>query len=163
MVVFGIDPGSTVTAYGVVQHHRGRLRYIDSGFIRTKASEPMEIRLKKIYQGLMSALETHELDAVAIEAIFQHKSSVSALKLGQARGVALLAVGQQGFTPYEYNPMTVKRSVGAHGRADKNGIARMVSMLLGHAPEGPHDITDALAIAITHCQQSRLTQLGMRT
>jgi crossover junction endodeoxyribonuclease RuvC len=154
MRVLGIDPGTTVTAFGVVERDRGRLHYAGSGCVRTTAKQPMAERLAAIYAALVEALATYEPDQVAIEAIFRHRSSESALRLGQARGVALLAAGQAGFDPFEYNPMTVKRTIGAHGRADKVGVARMVGVLLGVTPEGPHDVTDALAIAITHCQHA---------
>ncbi len=150
MRVFGIDPGSTVTGFGVVERHRGRYHYIDGGFIRTHAQTPMGERLQAIHDRLSEALQRHTVDAVAIEAIFRHKSSESAIRLGQARGVALLAVAQAGHTAVSYNAMTVKRSVGAHGRADKKAIAAIVKMLLGDIPAGPGDVTDALAIAITH-------------
>ncbi len=155
MVVFGIDPGSVVTGWGVVRAQRGRLRLVDAGCIRTSSSTPMEQRLLAIHDGLFAALGRHPIEHVAIEAIFRHKSSESALRLGQARGVALLAAARHGFTCAEYNPMTVKRTVGAHGRADKNAVARVVKMLLGEVPDGPADLTDALAIAITHCSHAR--------
>lgn len=150
MRVFGIDPGSRVTAWGVVERPRGRYRLVASGAIRTRASTPMPARLDAIFSGLAEALAEHRPDAVAIEAIFRHKSSASALVLGQARGVALLAAGRAGYEVFEYNAMTVKRSVGAHGRADKEALARMVQMLIGTEIPGPRDITDAVAIAITH-------------
>ena len=159
MKVFGIDPGSVVTAYGVVTTHRGRIRYVDAGHIRTKSSQPMGERLLAIYSGLAEALEKHEPDSVAIEAIFQHRSSESALRLGQARGVALLAAAKFGYEAAEYNPMTVKRSVGAHGRADKKAVANVVRMLLGVEIKGPADLTDALAIAITHCAHAKSAAL----
>lgn len=159
MVVFGIDPGSTVTGYGVVELSRGRLRYRAGGAIKTVASTPMGDRLVAIHTGLVEAIRAATPDAVAIEEIFRHKSSESALRLGQARGVALLAAAQCGFHAHPYNTMTVKRSVGAHGRVDKQGIARMVAMLLGVQPEGPADVTDALAIAITHCHHARASRL----
>lgn len=155
MMVFGIDPGSVVTGWGVVRSARGRLRFVDGGCIRTRSDEPMEQRLLRIHDGLVEALERHPVEAVAIEAIFRHKSSESALRLGQARGVALLAAARCGHAPAEYNAMTVKRTVGAHGRADKNAVARVVKMLLGEVPDGPADVTDALAIAITHCSHAR--------
>jgi len=155
MRVLGIDPGATVTAWGVVERQRGRYRLVGAGHVRTRSSEPMAERLAAIYDGLAAALVEHEPDEVAIEAVFRHKSSASALVLGQARGVALLAAGRAGYHPHEYNPMTIKRSVGAHGKADKAGVARMVAMLLGDLPEGPADIGDALAIAITHCAHAR--------
>ncbi|MBX2796644.1 MAG: crossover junction endodeoxyribonuclease RuvC [Myxococcales bacterium] len=156
MVVFGIDPGSVVTGYGVVRSHRGRLHLVGAGCIRTQSSQPMGERLSAIHSGLVQALQTHpEVSSVAIEAIFRHKSSESALRLGQARGVALLAAAQAGFEPVAYNPSTVKRTIGAHGAADKAAIGRVVQMLLGQLPEGPADLSDALAIAITHINHVR--------
>lgn len=164
MKVFGIDPGSQVTGYGVVRSHRGRLHFVDGGCIKTDASQPMEARLLAIHVGLSEALSRHhDVDGVAIEAIFRHKSSESAIRLGQARGVALLAAAQAGFAPVPYNPGTVKRTVGAHGKAGKDAVARVVSMLLGELPEGPHDVHDALAIAITHlshCRSGRAVRGG---
>lgn len=160
MLVFGIDPGSTVTGYGVVDKHRGRLMFVDGGYIRTKASQPMPERLALIFDGLVAAIGSAQPDAVAIEAIFNHRSAQSALRLGHARGVALLAAGRCGYTPFEYNPMTVKRTVGAHGRADKKAVARMVQMLLGVEVPGPADVSDALAIAITHCSHARSIEVA---
>lgn len=162
MRILGIDPGSTVTAYGLVRRQRGRVHYLGSGHIRTQSSTDMGDRLQAIHAGLRRALEEHQPDEVAIEAIFRHRSSESALRLGQARGVALLATAQAGYRCHSYNPMTVKRTVGAHGRADKADVARMVHMLLGVEPEGPQDVTDALAIAITHAQHARALAAGMR-
>lgn len=155
MIVFGIDPGSTVTGWGVVESRRGRLHLVGAGCIRTRSEEPMESRLLRIHDGLLDALDQHPVDAVAIEAIFTHKSAESALRLGQARGVALLAAAQRGFSPVSYNTSTVKRSVGAHGRADKAAVAKIVRLLLGALPDGPEDLSDALAIAITHCNHAR--------
>ena len=163
MVVFGIDPGSTVTGYGVVERRRGRVHYIASGAIRTNSKNPIPERLAKIYDGLAVMLALHRPGEVAIEAIFRHKSSESALRLGQARGVALLAAAKYGASPYEYNAMVVKRTVGAHGRADKNGVARMVKVLLGiEVEDRSYDETDALAIAITHCSHARMLAAGKR-
>ncbi|MBT3218242.1 MAG: crossover junction endodeoxyribonuclease RuvC [Proteobacteria bacterium] len=158
MRVLGIDPGSVVTGIGVVESRRGRLRFIDGDYVRTSAQQPMGDRLLLIYEGLIAAIERNQPEEIAIEAIFRHKSSESALRLGQARGVALLAAAQKGYQAAEYNPMTVKKTIGAHGRADKGGIARMVSMLLNidvPGPKMPLDVSDALAIAITHCLYAR--------
>ncbi len=159
MVVFGIDPGCTVTAWGVIDKQRGRFHYVDSGYVRTSPRQPMVERLGLIHAELMDALERHPADEVAIEAIFRHKSSESAIRLGQARGVALLAAGQRGYEPAEINASTVKATVGAWGRADKAAVARMVKMILGELPEGPADLTDALAIAIAHCSRARAASL----
>ena len=156
MVVFGIDPGSTVTGYGVVTSERGRYRLLDAGCVKTRPDTPMEQRLLAIHEALMEALGRHAVDEVAIEAIFQHKSSESALRLGQARGVALLAAARHGFAAHEYNNSTVKRTVGAHGRADKGEVARVLQMLLGAPlPAGPADVSDAVAIAVTHLAHAR--------
>lgn len=156
MRVLGIDPGSTVTGIGVVEKRRGRLFLVDAGFVRTSSKQPLAERLVLIHDGLVKAIAEARPDAVAIESIFKHKSAESALRLGHARGVALLAATQAGFTPAEYNPMTIKRTVGAHGRADKKMVAKMVGMLLGKVPDGPSDVTDALAIAICHHHHARM-------
>jgi crossover junction endodeoxyribonuclease RuvC len=155
MRVLGIDPGSTVTGFGVVEKRRGRLFLVDGGFVRTSAKSPMAERLGAIHAGLVEAITAARPDAVAIESIFKHKSAESAIRLGHARGVALLAAVQCGFAPFEYNPMTIKRTIGAHGRADKAAVARMVGMLLGEVPEGPADVSDAVAIAICHLHHAR--------
>ncbi len=161
MRVLGIDPGSTVTGFGVVERVRGRVRYVASGCIRTSPDTPMGARLAAIHDGLVAAITTHQPDAVAIEAIFHHKNAQSALVLGQARGVALLAIERCHHTAHPYNPMVVKQTIGATGRGDKAAVARMVTMLLGVEVPGPADVTDALAIAITHCAHAKTAALGM--
>jgi crossover junction endodeoxyribonuclease RuvC len=155
VVVFGIDPGSTVTGFGVVTSERGRYRLLDAGCVRTSSDTPIPERLRAIHDGLAGALARHAVDEVAIEAIFAHKSAESALRLGQARGVALLAAAQAGHEVHEYNNATVKRTVGAHGKADKAELARVLKMLLGELPDGPFDVSDAVAIAITHLAHAR--------
>lgn len=155
MIAFGIDPGSTVTGWGVVRLHRGRHELLASGAIRTRSADPMGARLRAIHEGLRDALHLHLVDGVAIESIFRHKSSESALRLGQARGVALLAAAQAGYEPVEYNNQTVKATVGASGRADKDAVQRMVELLIGQTVSGPADTADAIAIAITHLAHAR--------
>jgi crossover junction endodeoxyribonuclease RuvC len=155
MRVLGIDPGSVVTGFGVVETVRGRVVHVASGCVRTRSDELLSTRLLRIHDGLVAAFEEHKPDAAAIEAIFHHKNAKSALLLGQARGVALLAAGRFGLEPAAYAPATVKQSVGAHGAADKEQVSRMVAMLLGFTADGPADVTDALAIAITHCAHAR--------
>lgn len=155
MRVLGIDPGSIATGFGVVEKRRGRVHLIEAGAVRTQSSWEMGERLRVIHAGLAEVLARHELDSVAIEAVFKHKSSASALTLGQARGVAILAAAQAGFVAHPYNPMTVKRSIGAHGRADKKAVRRVLTMLLGQEIPGPLDASDAVAIAVTHCAHAR--------
>jgi crossover junction endodeoxyribonuclease RuvC len=150
MLVLGIDPGCGSTGYALVEKVRGRYVLRGAGAIQSKASLAMEQRLAQIHEGLVAQIQVYQPDVVAIEAIFRHKSSESALKLGQARGVALLAAAQAKVPLFEYNAMTVKKSVTGSGRADKNQIERVVTMLLGHKVDGPHDAVDAVAIAITH-------------
>lgn len=150
MKVLGIDPGSRSTGWGVVTREQGRYRLLAAGAIRPKPDQPMPTRLREIHEGLLAALATFSPDAVAIEAIFAHKSSTSALVLGQARGVALLAAAGAGLEVFEYNAMTIKSSVAGSGRADKEAVGKMVAMLLGGHIEGPHDAADAVAIAMTH-------------
>lgn len=156
MRVLGVDPGSNVTGWGVVRLDRGRYHLVDCGVVRTRSADPMGTRLSAIYDGLREVVARVAPDEAAIEDIFHHRSGESAIRLGQARGVALLALAQAGFEAAAYNPMVVKRSVGASGKADKVAVARMVQMLLGVELDVPADATDALAIAITHAAHTRV-------
>jgi crossover junction endodeoxyribonuclease RuvC len=150
MKVLGIDPGSRSTGWGVVTREQGRYRLLAAGAIHTKSDTPMPQRLLAIHQGLAAVILLHAPDVIAIEAIFAHKSATSALVLGQARGVALVAAAASGRPVFEYNAMTIKSSVAGSGRADKEAVGRMVGVLLGGPVEGPHDAVDAVAIAMTH-------------
>ncbi len=150
MRVFGIDPGSTATGYAVVSRHAGRFELLEAGVIRTRSADPIPTRLATIHEGLVARLQANDLDCVAIEAIFRHRSSESAIRLGQARGVALLAAAQAGLEIHEYNAMTVKKTVGGHGRAGKPEVARIVARLVGRDVKLASDASDAAAIAITH-------------
>jgi crossover junction endodeoxyribonuclease RuvC len=150
MRVFGIDPGSTATGYAVVDRSAGKFRLIAAGVIRTKSGSPVPERLATIHAGLVAQLAEHPVDCVSIEAIFRYRSSESALRLGQARGVALLAAAQAGLEVHEYNAMTVKKTVGGHGRAGKPEVARVVARLVGSEKKLASDASDAAAIAITH-------------
>jgi crossover junction endodeoxyribonuclease RuvC len=133
-----------------VTREHGRYCLIAAGAIRTDTDAPMPTRLLQIHIGLAALIRDHSPDVVAIEAIFAHKSSTSALVLGQARGVALMSAAQAGLAVFEYNAMTIKSSVAGSGRADKEAVGRMVAVLLGGKVEGPHDAVDAVAIAMTH-------------
>lgn len=150
MRVLGVDPGSRSTGWGLVEREAGRYRLVAGGAIRTDSDALTGDRLREIYEGLLEVIDRYKPECAAIEAIFSHKSSTSALKLGQARGVALLALAQRGLAVQEYNAMTVKSSVAGSGRADKEQMQRMVGLLLGAPVPGPHDVSDAVAIAITH-------------
>jgi crossover junction endodeoxyribonuclease RuvC len=155
MVVIGIDPGSRVTGWGIATRERGRYRHIASGAIRGPQGEPLAQRLVRIHTELERVLAAHSIDEAAIEAIFRHKSSESALRLGHGRGVAMLALAQAGLPIAEYGTTHVKKAVTGYGRADKDQLARVVAMLMGQSIPGPADVTDALAVAITHLAQAR--------
>ncbi len=150
MRVFGIDPGSSATGYAVVERRAGRFVLHEAGVIRTQSATPIPQRLRRIYRGLSEQLCAVSIDCVAIEAIFRHRSSESALRLGQARGVALLAAAEAELPVYEYNAMTVKKTVGGHGRAGKPEMARLLARLVGCDKVLASDASDAAAIAITH-------------
>lgn len=151
MRVMGIDPGSLCTGYGIVEETGGRLTSVHFGSIASKAKSPFEQRLKSIYDGLASMIEEFQPDAIAVEDIFFAANAKSTIKLGQTRGVALLAAAQAEITLAEYTPLEVKQSVVGYGRADKRQVRDMVTAILKlqQKPE-PLDVSDALAIAICH-------------
>ena len=150
MRVLGIDPGSRRTGWGVVTRGVGRYELVASGVIVTDPKAPMPTRLSAIHDALRAIVQTHQPSAIAIEAIFAHRSAASALVLGQARGAAMVAAATSGAPIHEYNAMTIKRSVAGSGAADKAAMQRMVGLLLGQEVPGPHDAADAVALAITH-------------
>src|SRR5271154_2919490 len=152
MRVLGIDCGGAYTGYGVVEmHSAGELVCLTCGAIKLSTREPLARRLARIYNELGGLIIQHRPDEVAIEGIFYALNVKSALKLGQVRGVAMLAAAAAGLEVAEYSPLTVKSSVVGYGRAEKHQVQSMVTRLLGlaEAPE-PMDASDALAIAICH-------------
>ncbi len=165
-VVLGIDPGSIVTGYGVVSEDGGHLRCLDVGVVKTPSKMAFAERLKRIHAGLVDAIERTRPDEVAVESVFHARHASSALKLGQARGVAILAVAQADLPLHEYAPAQVKLAVAGSGRADKDQVRAMVETLLGRRIDLPSDATDALAVAICHTHASplrdRLAEAGMR-
>lgn len=150
-VIFGIDPGSERTGYGCIQSDGRRHRLLECGSLSAGAEASFPERLQAIHEGLASLLARHRPDCVAIENIFHAKNVRSALKLGHARGVALLAASASGAQIVEYTPAEIKRAVVGFGRAEKRQVGQMVKLLLGlEAPPSPHDAADALAVAICH-------------
>lgn len=151
MRVFGIDPGSGRTGYGCIDSDGSRSRLVVCGAIAVSTRAPFADRLTHIYDELTSLLASHRPACVAIESVFSARNPSSALKLGQARGVALVAASKAGLPVSEYAPTEVKRAVAGYGRADKQQVQQMVTLLLGLAtPPTPHDASDALAIALCH-------------
>ena len=162
MRVLGIDPGSRRTGWGVVQLEGTRLIQIASGTIRSPEKQPLERRLRKIHEGLAEVVREHEPASVAVEEIFFAKYANAALKLGHARGVALLVAAQSELDVHEYPPAIVKRTIVGRGAADKVQIGRLVTALLGLKSPPEEDAADALAVAITHIQASRSRSLRPR-
>jgi crossover junction endodeoxyribonuclease RuvC len=152
MRVLGIDCGGEYTGYGVVEMHSGgRLVCLACGAIKLSPRDPLARRLARIYEGLGSLIGEHRPDEVAIEGIFYALNVKSALKLGQVRGVAMLAAAAAGLEVAEYSPLTIKSSVVGYGRAEKQQVQHMVTRLLELSePPEPMDASDALAIAICH-------------
>lgn len=145
----GIDPGSIRTGWGIVRREGSRLTRIASGVIEAEGAS-FAARLEHIFRDLQGVLATHRPTEAAIEGIFHHRNADSALKLGHARGVALLALQMAGLDANEYQPMVVKRAVTGKGRATKAQVAELVRLLLGTPPIGGADESDALAIAVCH-------------
>ena len=151
MRVFGIDPGSVRTGYGCVETDGSRHRIVMCGAVGAPASASFSKKLFEIHRRLVELLAESGADSVAIEDIFYATNVRSALKLGHARGVAMLAAAQSGLPVVEYTPAEIKRAVVGYGRAEKRQVQHMVKLLLGLAAvPSPHDAADALAVAICH-------------
>lgn len=153
MIVLGIDPGTLVTGYGVVEMRGSELLHRASGVV-TASGPDLAARLATIFDTLEKVIAAHRPQAAAIEDLFHARNARSALTLGHARGVALLAVARAGVPVSAYAPPLVKKAVVGHGRADKRQVQRMVKMLLGLESEPAEDAADALAVAICHCQRA---------
>lgn len=151
MKIFGIDPGSERTGYGCVETDGRRHRLIVCGALAAPASSSFPERLHVMHAGLAALLAECRPDCVAIENIFHARNVRSALRLGHARGVALLAASSAGLPIVEYTPAEIKRAVVGFGRAEKQQVGHMVKLLLGlETAPTPHDASDAIAVAICH-------------
>ncbi|HEY2151922.1 MAG TPA: crossover junction endodeoxyribonuclease RuvC [Vicinamibacterales bacterium] len=151
MRVFGIDPGSERTGYGCVESDGSRHRMVICGAISSPALSSFPDKLLRIHHQLAGILGECRPDSVAIENLFHSVNARSALKLGHARGVAMLAAVEAGLPVFEYTPAAIKRAVVGYGRAEKAQVQQMIKLILGldEAPS-PHDAADALAVAICH-------------
>ena len=156
MRILGIDPGSRVTGYGIVEGDGRRCRALAAGALRL-GDGPLAERLCRLHSLLCALLTEHSPSAVAIEGIFVQRSPRSALVLGHARGVALLCAAQAELPIFEYPPATVKRSLTSGGAASKGRVARAVALVLGLEGHYALDATDALAVAVCHLSRSRAT------
>jgi crossover junction endodeoxyribonuclease RuvC len=156
--ILGLDPGSRVCGYGVIEDTCGELRYVECGVLTASEREPMEDRLGEIARGLREVIDELAPAVVAIEDVFVQHNARSALALAQARGMALAVVGIAGLRVASYAPALVKKTVAGSGGAPKDQIARMVQALIGLRSLPRADATDALAVAITHGR----TQIQLR-
>lgn len=147
--ILGIDPGSRVTGYGVVELTPAGVRYVASGCIRMQ-DNAMPERLHKIFNGVTELIALYAPQQVAIEQIFMHKNADSALKLGMARGAIICATMQQDLKVFEYAARQVKLALVGKGSADKQQVQHMIKVLLGIQGDMPLDASDALAIAMCH-------------
>ena len=155
MRIFGIDPGSARTGYGCVESDGSRHRLIACGAITNPASRSLPQKLLAIHIGLAKLIEKYEPDCVVIENLFHATNVRSALTLGHARGVAMLAAVEAGLPVAEYTPAEVKQAVVGYGRADKRQVQSMIKLLLRlDAVPSPHDAADALAVALCHVYRS---------
>lgn len=163
MRILGIDPGTRVTGYGIIKKEGNRLFHIDNGGIFTRSDMDLADRLKLIYDGLCRVIEIYTPEAVAVEQIFLSKNALSALKLGHARGAALLAGVNHGLPVFEYSALQVKSAVVGYGKAEKIQVQQMVKTLLNLPEIAQEDASDALAVAICHAHSKPLQNFKTRT
>jgi crossover junction endodeoxyribonuclease RuvC len=150
MILLGLDPGLQSTGWGVIEAQGNRLRHIANGQVRSRADDALGQRLTMLYEALEAIIAEHRPDAAAVEETFFNQNPRSTLKLGQARGVALLAAARSGIVVGEYAPNVIKKAVVGVGHADKDQVHAMVKRLLPGAIAAGPDAADALAIAIAH-------------
>ena len=161
MLAIGIDPGTAITGYGVVREEQdGSLQVVDYGVIQTSADDAMPDRLVQLYQQLKEIINLHSPQSAAVEKLFFARNVRTALSVGQARGIALLALAESGVSIAEYSPNEIKQAVVGYGGADKHQVQKMVQALLEleNIPH-PDDAADALAVAICHLHSARMRAL----
>jgi crossover junction endodeoxyribonuclease RuvC len=151
MLILGIDPGTAITGFGLVDYRGNHFSMIECGCIRTRAGQPLAERLQILYRGLMNTIGQYNPVHVAVEELFFNNNARTALAVGHARGVILLAAAQSGLPVFEYTPLQVKQAVAGFGHAAKTQVQYMVKTILGlPSVPGPDDVADALAVAICH-------------
>lgn len=160
MRVLGIDPGTVLMGYGVIDEDRGSLRVVDCGALRAAARLSMPDRLKQMYRGLLDLLTEHSPDEVAVEEPFVSENVRSAMSIGRAQAIAMLAAAQADLQVWSYPPASIKQAVAGFGGSDKRQMQRMIAMQLNlnKLPE-PADAADALAVALCHLQNRRQERL----
>lgn len=160
MRILGIDPGTAIVGYGIIDTSHSGYRLVDYGCIRTSAEERIPERLKQIFYSIRQLIHKFQPECLVVEELFFNKNTKTALTVGQARGVILLAGVEHDLPIFEYTPLEVKQAVVGYGRADKQQIQEMVRLLLklDNKP-APDDAADALAIAICHAHSHKMNKL----
>lgn len=160
MIILGIDPGTATTGYGIIEEKAGNLSLVDYGVILTKPDHTLEQRLEILYDQLGDIIDEYNPDEIAIEELFFSTNVKTAMSVGHARGVILLATQKAGIPMSEYTPNQVKNGICGYGAADKKQVQKMVQMLLKltEVPQ-PDDAADALAIAICHSSSRKFNNL----
>jgi crossover junction endodeoxyribonuclease RuvC len=158
MRILGIDPGTGILGFGVIEQGKGKPKLIDAGVIRTPVHQPLAERLVTIHDELAELMGMYELHAMSVEKLFFARNVTTAISVSHARGVVLLLGQQRGVPIFEYTPMQIKQAVTGYGKADKKQVQEMVRVMLGlsEVPK-PDDCADALAAALTHSTMSVLT------
>lgn len=151
--IIGIDPGSRFTGYGVIDADLGRLHFVACGVVKTTPKFPFSHRLNEIFEGINEVVQLHGPAIAAVEDVFLASNPRSALKLGHARGAAVVAAMQNGLMVFDYSPRVVKQAVVGYGQADKAQVQHMVRVLLSLTRAPSSDAADALAVAICHANQ----------
>lgn len=151
MRILGIDPGTGILGFGVIEVNKGKMQLVDAGVIRTPVKQDDAIRLATIYEELTDIIVTAKPEVMSVEKLFFAQNVTTAMTVAQARGVVLLCGQQAGLTIFEYTPLQIKQALTGYGRAEKKQIQEMVRVMLGLADvPKPDDCADALAAAITH-------------
>ncbi|MFW6324321.1 MAG: crossover junction endodeoxyribonuclease RuvC [Desulfovibrionales bacterium] len=161
LIVLGLDPGSRCTGYGVVRERSGVVTLVDVGTVRPPSGAELAERLGYIYDGLSEVIQKCSPGEAALENVFVSKNASSALKLGQARGAALVACSVNRLPTAAYEPTVIKKTIVGVGRADKKQVAFMVGQILGVRPNWAADSSDALAAAICHLNQRRWQRMAV--
>ena len=157
MRILGVDPGLQCTGYGLIDTAAGALKLLEGGVIRTAGQAPLETRLLTLHEGVAGVIKEYDPDCLVVEELYsKYAHPHTAILMGHARGMALLAAGQRGVPVFGYPASLVKRALTGNGRATKAQVARMVCQVLALAtPPSPEDITDALALALCHASPTR--------
>lgn len=153
--ILGIDPGSRITGYGIIESDRGRLGFVACGVVKTTASYPFPSRLNEIFDGINEVIQVHDPTVAAVEEVFLSRNPGTAIKLGQARGAAVVAAMQNGLMVSDYSARKIKQAVVGYGQAEKSQVQHMVRILLSLKGVPSNDAADALAVAICHANTLR--------